>query len=107
MVRSTLLTHKRHSARGIRGTATYIRWRSQCLCKRTPSALAVTVEPIGPGPNREGQSASVDLDHIPVDRLIGATRLDRNHMIPLLDQRIMLVKMNFEVFVVDLLHMQC
>ena len=35
------------------------RRRSQCLRKRTPPALAMSVEPFGPCPNNEGEDAGI------------------------------------------------
>ena len=81
--------------------------RSQCLRKRTPPALAMSVEPIGPCPNHEGEVAGIDVDCVAVYRLSVRERLDRNQVVPSRDQRIVLAALYLIVLVVDLLEVQC
>ena len=81
--------------------------RSQCLRKRTPPALAMSVEPIGRCPNHEGEVAGIDVDCVAVYRLSVRERLDRNQVVPSRDQRIVLAALYLIVLVVDLLEVQC
>ena len=81
--------------------------RSQCLRKRTPPALAMSVEPIGPCPNHEGEVAGIDVDCVAVYRLSVRERLDRNQVVPSRDHRIVLAALYLIVLVVDLLEVQC
>ena len=100
------LRHKRRFVRANRRTATDIRGRSQCLCKHTPPALAMTVEPICPRPNHEGEAAGIDIDRVAEDRSTVIERLDRNQVVPSCNQRVMFAALYFIVVVVDLLEMQ-
>jgi hypothetical protein len=54
------------------------RRHSQCPCKRAPSALAMTVKPIGPSPNHKGEAAGIDVDFVAVDRSRVINRVDRD-----------------------------
>src|SRR5438105_3342494 len=67
----------------------------------------MSVEPIGPCPNHESESASIDVDSVAVDRSRVIERLDRNQVVPSRDQRIVLAGLYLIVLVVDLLEMQC
>src|SRR5947208_2817927 len=82
-------------------------WRSQSLRKRTPPALAMSVEPVGPCPNHEGEAAGIDVDCVAVDRSGVIERLNRNQVVPSRDQRIVFAALYFIVLVVDLLEVQC
>lgn len=50
--------------------------RSPSLCKCAPPALAMTVEPIGPPPNRKGKYAGVDFNSVAVERPRAIERLE-------------------------------
>src|SRR5262249_61792673 len=90
-------------AREIRRAAFGDCWSSQCLCKRAPSALAMTVEQVGPCPNHKGDAAGIDIDRVAVERSQVVERLDRDQVVPSRDERIVLATLYFVVLLVDLL----
>ena len=67
----------------------------------------MSVEPIGPCPNHEGEAAGIDVDCVAVYRLSVSERLDRNQVVPSRDQRIVFAALDLIVLVVDLLDVQC
>src|SRR3984893_3415022 len=67
----------------------------------------MSVEPIGPCPNHEGEVAGIDVDCVAVNRLSVSERLDRNQVIPSRDQRIVLAALYLIALVVDPLDVQC
>ena len=67
----------------------------------------MSVEPIGPCPNHEGEAAGIDVDCVAVYRLSISEGLDRNQVIPSRDQRIVLAALYLLGLVVDLLEVQC
>ena len=104
-------SHRRRNRERLRteksSTRRATRRGSQCLRKRTPPALAMSVEPIGPCPNHEGEAAGIDVDCVAVYRLSVSERLDRNQVVPSRDQRIVFAALYLIVLVVDLLEVQC
>ena len=66
----------------------------------------MTVEPICPRPNHEGEAAGIDIDGVAEDRSTVIERLDRNQVVPSSNQRIVFAALYFKVVVVDLLKIQ-
>ena len=66
----------------------------------------MTVEPICPRPNHEGEAAGIDIDRVAEDRSTVIEWLDRNQVVPSCNPRIVFAALYFIVVVVDLLEMQ-